>query len=102
PRFVLSCLQSSSFGSPAPSIQSPRFSWFLLHIYTSVLFISGGNILDRRSHFMSCPFALAKPVLPACPCLFLPSPSKFCSLNHFTYRHAACSSAFWGPPPYQS
>ncbi|MED6284411.1 hypothetical protein CHARACLAT_018953 [Characodon lateralis] len=31
--------QLTLFGSPAPSIRSPHFTWFLLHIYTSVLFI---------------------------------------------------------------
>ncbi|MED6243937.1 hypothetical protein ATANTOWER_030643 [Ataeniobius toweri] len=46
----------------------------------------------------------SKPDSKAVHVCFLPPSSSvsFCSLNHFTYRHAACSSAFRGPPFYKS
>ncbi|MEQ2249765.1 hypothetical protein ILYODFUR_032697 [Ilyodon furcidens] len=63
------CFQISLFGSPAPSIQSPCFTWFLLHIYTSV---HSSRKHFRSCHLVFCQFllfllSLSMPVLPS-PC----------------------------------
>ncbi|MEQ2223389.1 hypothetical protein ILYODFUR_036294 [Ilyodon furcidens] len=77
------------------------FTWFTLHKYTPVLSFIAETFLRSCLvvQFMS-PVHNAKPVLPTCPCLFLPSPpvSEFFVIKYlFTYHHTACSSAFWGP-----